>query len=139
MPNQVLSGVVSTVSSAASSQQGVVTFDVEIRVNVPDDVRLQEGLSAVANVSLDSEDGLLVPNQAISGTFDDPRVIVVNGSGFDSRSVVLGSSDGFWTVVQQGLAQGDEVVMEVQAVEAQQLGFGGFRRGGGGNTGGGGR
>ena len=137
LPNQELSGVVSTVSSAATSQQGVVTFDVEIRVNVPQNVRLQEGLSAVANVSLNNEQGLLIPNQAISGTFDNPQVVVMNGNGFQPQPVVLGSSDGFWTVVHQGLAEGQEVLIEVREVQAQQLGFGGFRGGGGGGGGGG--
>ncbi|MDA0769220.1 MAG: hypothetical protein BZY79_05310 [SAR202 cluster bacterium Casp-Chloro-G4] len=138
LPGQTLIGTVSTISSAASNQQGVVTFDVEIVVNVPADLRLQEGLSAVANVALGRERGLLVPNQAIHGSFSQPQVLVSNGGSLEERVVVLGSSDGFWTIVQQGLSEGELYMIEIQDANAQQLGFRGFGGGGGGNPGGGG-
>ena len=131
LPNDVLDGRVANISSAASNQQGVVTFEVDIEVTVPEGLRLQEGLSALANVTLGSETGLLIPVQAITGTFDDPRVLVINGGGVEERSVTLGSSDGFWTIVQGGLVEGDEVVMEVDGTSARQVGFRGV--GGGGN------
>lgn len=139
LPGQTLAGVVSTISSAASNQQGVVTFDVEITVDVPGGLRLQEGLSALANVALSQERGLLVPNDAIHGTFSEPQVLVSSNGSLEERSLVLGNSDGFWTLVQEGLVEGEQVVMEVRDADAQQLGFRGFRGGGGGgNTGGGG-
>ena len=138
LPGRTLTGIVSTVSSAASNQQGVVTFDVEIEINVPADLRLQEGLSAVANVALGREQGLLVPNQAIHGSFSQPQVLVSNGNSLEERTVVLGSSDGFWTIIQEGLAEGEQVMIEVQDANAQQLGFRGFGGGGGGNFRGGG-
>lgn len=137
LPDQTLTGVVSTISSAASNQQGVVTFDVEITVNVPADLRLQEGLSALANVALNQERGLLVPNEAIHGSFSEPQVLISSNGGFVERTVVLGNSDGFWTLVKVGVVEGEQVVIEVQDVDAQQLGFGGFRGGGGGGGGGG--
>ena len=140
LPDQTFSGVVSTISSAASNQQGVVTFDVEITVNVPAELRLQEGLSALANVALNQERGLLVPNEAIHGSFSEPQVLISTDGSFVERTVVLGNSDGFWTLVKAGVVEGEQVVIEVQDVDAQQLGFGGFRGGGGaGRTGGGGQ
>ena len=138
LPGRTRTRIVSTGSSAASNQQGVVTFDVEIEINVPADLRLQEGLSAVANVALGREQGLLVPNQAIHGSFSQPQVLVSNGNSLEERTVVLGSSDGFWTIIQEGLAEGEQVMIEVQDANAQQLGFRGFGGGGGGNFRGGG-
>ena len=138
LPDQTLSGVVSTISSAASNQQGVVTFDVEITVNVPADLRLQEGLSALANVALNQERGLLVPNEAIHGSFSKPQVLISSDGSFEERTVELGNSDGFWTLIKAGVVEGEQVVIDVQDVDAQQLGFGGFRGGGGRSTGGGG-
>ena len=138
LPGQTLTGTVSTISSAATSQQGVVTFDVEIQVHVPDGLRLQEGLSAVANVALSRERGLLVPNDAIHGSISQPQVMVNDRGSLEERNVVLGNSDGFWTIVQAGLSAGDQVVIEVLDANTQQLGFRGFGGGGGGNFRGGG-
>ena len=45
LPNERLAGRVTSVSSAATADQGVVTFDIEIEVVVPERLRLQEGLS----------------------------------------------------------------------------------------------
>ncbi|MCH7626566.1 MAG: hypothetical protein IIC83_11635, partial [Chloroflexi bacterium] len=101
----------------------------------------QEGLSAVANLALGEEEGLLVPSQAIRGTFNAPVVLVKSGVVFREQPVTLGTSDGFWTVVYEGLSEGEEVVIEVRESTVQQLtGFAGFRaRSGGFSRGGGGQ
>lgn len=135
LPNQTLSGSVTNISSSGTSQQGVVTFAVDIEVTIPQGLRLQEGLSAVANVKLNEESGLLVPNQSIKGTFQVPQVQIINGSGFESKTVRLGSTDGFWTIVYDGLSEGDQIVLDVEDTDTEQVGFRGF---GGGNRGGGG-
>ena len=141
LPNERLAGRVTSVSSTATAEQGVVTFDIEIEVAVPEGLRLQEGLSAVANLALGEEEGLLVPSQAIRGTFNAPVVLVKSGAVFREQPVTLGTSDGFWTVVYEGLSEGEEVVIEVRESTVQQLtGFAGFRaRSGGFSRGGGGQ
>ncbi|MCH9009715.1 MAG: HlyD family efflux transporter periplasmic adaptor subunit [Chloroflexi bacterium] len=138
LPNERLTGRVTSVSSTATADQGVVTFDIEIEVVVPQGLRLQEGLSAVANLALGEEQGILVPSQAIHGTFNEPLVLVKSGALFREQPVTLGTSDGFWTIVYAGLSEGEEVVIEVQESTVQQLtGFRGFRArsGGGGGQG----
>lgn len=134
LPNERLTGRVTLLSSTATADQGIVTFDIEIEVAVPEGLRLQEGLSAVANLALGEEEGLLVPSHAIRGTFNEPVVLVKSGSVFREQPVTLGTSDGFWTVVYGGLSEGEEVVIEVQESTVPQLtGFRGFRaRSGGG-------
>ena len=140
-----LQGTVTEISSGASNQQGVVTYPIRIQVQVPSDVTLREGLSAVASIVLREElNVLLVPQQALYGTFDQPIVRVVNEEGkIEERSVELGDSDEFWVAVRTGLTDGDQVAMVSDDVDTGQFSFGQFRRvtgssgrGGGGSRGG---
>ena len=135
LPDRVLEGVVSNVSSTASNQQGVVTFDVKIDVNIPDDITLQEGLSAVAKVGISEERGLLIPTQAVQyGDAGAYVRIVDEDGGIVERPVTLGSSDGFFAIVESGLSEGDRIVMQVLS-ESEfddvdvRFGPGGRRRG----------
>ena len=123
LAGQELTGTVSSVSSKAQSQSGVVSYPISVRVDLPDGVQLVEGLSAVANVVINEEDGLLIPLQSVYGTYQQPMVQIVNGSNAEYREVVLGSSDDFWTVVQQGLSEGEKVVMEVTEASSSTFSF----------------
>ena len=149
-PGQTLEGAVSAIAPAARNQQGVVTYPIRIQMDVPEGMQLREGLSATANIILRQEsDVLLVPQQALYGSFDQPVVRVMTSSGIQERPVVLGNSDDSWTVVRQGLAEGEQVVMEgaqttsdpFAAFRQLRGGFGGGRGGFGGGRppGGGGR
>ena len=139
LPGQTLSGVVSEIASTATNQQGVVTYPVRVRVQVPDNLQLRDGLSAVADLILEQRlNVLLVPQQAIFGSFQAPTVKVQTGLGIVERPVVLGSSDDFWTEVRAGLQEGDRVVMQSSQTATDR--FGAFRQfrsfGGGGGRGG---
>ena len=114
LPDRTLQGIVSSVSSTASNQQGVVTFDVKIYVEIPDDVTLQEGLSAVAKVGISEEQGLLIPNQAVQYGDAGAHVRMMDEDGnIVERPIILGSSDGFMAIVESGLSEGDRIVMQV--------------------------
>ncbi|MFH1560915.1 MAG: efflux RND transporter periplasmic adaptor subunit [Chloroflexota bacterium] len=131
LPGQVLQGTVSSIASAAQSQQGVVSYPISIRVQVPEGVQLREGLSATANIVIREENNvLLVPLQSLYGTFEQPLVQVMNNGNIEDRLVVLGSSDDFWVAVRQGLAVGDQVVMETTQATTSQFGgvAGNFRQ-----------
>ena len=96
------------------SPQGVVAYSISVRVTAPDGLELPEGLSALAQVVIKEErDVLLVPLQALHGSFDSPTVMVQGETGLEERPVVLGISDDFWTVVTEGLTEGETVVMDV--------------------------
>jgi len=125
---QTLTGTVSEIATAATSQQGVVTYPLTIRVEVPPGTQLPEGLSAVASVVIrEDRDVLLVPIDALRGTFQEPTLRVMIGGEIVERPVVLGNSDDFWIVVSAGVAENELIVMEVQGVTTQ--GFGGFGAG----------
>ena len=149
LPGQVLSGAVSEIAAAAQSQQGVVSYPISIRIEVPRGLSLPEGLSAVGSVIIREDRGvLLVPIDAVYGSFEQPVVRVMNNGVAEDRPVSLGNSDDFWIVVESGIVEGDRVIMQSReastagsgfaALRGQFAAFGGnFRRPPGGGPGGG--
>ena len=98
---------------------------------VPEATRLPEGLSAVASVIIrEDRNVLLLPLDALYGTFERPLVRIKFNGTIEERAVVLGNSDDFWVVIEEGVAEAELVVMQVQ--EATTQGFGGFRQFAGG-------
>ena len=145
LANQTLTGIVSSIASVGASQQGVVTYPVTIRVDSSAVGQVPEGLSATAQVIIrERSDAVLIPLQALYGTVQAPTVRVVSGNDIIEREVRLGISDDFWIVVEEGLAEGETISMEVIGSDTSQFGgigatfraVGGF---GGGNRGRGGQ
>jgi len=129
LPGQILSGKISEISSVATTQQGVVTYDIRISIDSISGVELRGGLSAVAEIVLkESKDSLLVPIQALYGSVQQPTVKLVRNGEVIEVPVELGISDEFWTVVTKGLSEGDQIVMKVKEASTTSM-FGG--RGGG--------
>ncbi len=120
---QTLPGTVSSIASVGASQQGVVTYPVTILVESAPGNQLPEGLSATAQVVIrEQTDSLLIPLQALYGSVQSPIVRVVNGDSIVDRQVALGISDDFWVVVEDGLAEGEFVSMEVVGSSTSQFG-----------------
>ena len=140
LPGEVLEGTVSVIASAARNQQGVVSYPLRIQVQLPEGIQLREGLSATASIVIREEgDVLLVPIQALYGSFEQPVVLVMSNGRVEERPVLLGSSDDFWVAVREGLVEGEQVVMEATQASTSQFGFGGgIRSFQSGVTGGGG-
>jgi HlyD family secretion protein len=136
LPDQRFEGIISKIAPAAEGQQGVVTYPISIQVEVPAELQLREGLTAVANIVLSEERNvLLVPQQAHYGSFDQPAVRVLTPTGVEERQVSLGNTDGFWVAVNEGLQEGDQVVMESAAISTTGGGFGQIRTISGGGRG----
>ena len=107
LPNATIPGVVTEIAVEAQNQQGVVSYPIRIRLDIPEGIEPREGLSAVANIVLREERNvLLVPQQALYGSFEQPVVRVMTESGVAERPVSLGSSDDFWVAVNSGVAEG---------------------------------
>ena len=126
LPDQVLAGVIDEIGDGVN-QQGIVEFPLTIALTPPDSVELIEGLSATATIVLNQIDNaLLVPLQAIGGSFTQPTVDVVTESGFITTEVTLGASDDFWVVIESGLTEGQEVLMTIaESVDPLEQLFGG--------------
>ena len=122
LPDQAIEGKVSFVGAEPLELQGVVSYPVRVEIELPQDVNAPEGLSAVARIVLSREtDVLLIPVNAIRGSFDNPVVhLMVNEESVETP-VTLGNSDDFWTVVTDGLNEGDMVV--AVAPEGQDVEF----------------
>ena len=120
---QTLPGTVSSIATVGTSQQGVVTYPVTIRVESSAGSQFPEGLSATAQVVIrEQTDSLLIPLQALYGSVQSPIVKVVNGDDIVDRQVSLGISDDFWVVVEDGLAEGEFISMEVVGSSTSQFG-----------------
>ena len=142
LPGEILSGSVTEIGSP-TNQQGVVSFPVNVRLEVPEDLFLVEGLTATASIVTSEVRGvLLAPTAAVQGSFVQPFIRVSNAGVVEERPVELGASDDFWVVVLSGIAEGEQVVMPVPESGPGFATFGGGF--GGGNAlralqGGGGR
>jgi len=126
LPGVELGGLISKISTEANGQQGLSTYDVEVELVVPRGIDLQNGLTALATVTLGQKTGLLIPNQAIQGNVISPNVLVSRDDELVSQAVVLGDTDGFWTIVEEGLRQGDLIVIDADEASVEQLTFRGF-------------
>ena len=122
LPDQTMAGKVSFVGAEPLEEQGVVSYPVRVEIELPLDVNAPEGLSAVARIVLSREkDVLLIPVNAIRGSFDSPVVHMMVNEVSVETAVTLGNSDDFWTVVTDGLNEGDTVV--AVAPEGQDVQF----------------
>ena len=71
-------------------------------------------------------DQLLVPIQALFGSVDEPQLLISNPDGtLEPRTVSIGISDDFWTVVESGVSEGETLLMTVVGADTSQ--FSGFR------------
>ena len=132
---QLLPGTVTSIAGTGTSQQGVVTYPVRIRLETSESGQLPEGLSATAQVIIrEQTDAILIPLQALYGSVQAPTVRAVVGNDIVERQVTLGISDDFWVVVEEGLDEGETVVMEVVGSSTSEFGGLGatFRAVGGG-------
>ncbi len=124
LKGEVFDGVVTEIAEEGANQQGVVTYAVKSRVDLPEGIELREGLTAVVEMVLNEERNvLLVPQQALYGTFDSPTVRVMTDTGAVERPITLGNSDDFWVAVRTGLQEGDTIVMETAEVTTSGAGF----------------
>ncbi len=133
--DEPLIGNISDIATFGESEQGVVTYPVTIQTEQPAGTQLPEGLSAVAEVIIrEQTDKLLVPIQALFGSVNDPILLISNEDGsLQHRSVTLGISDDFWTVIEDGVSEGETILMTVVGSDTSQFGgFGAIRAFGGG-------
>lgn len=136
LPGVMLNGVVTEIADEAENQQGVITFPIRIRMEVPEGIRPRGGLSAVANIVLQEERNvLLLPQQALYGSFGQPLVRILTDGGVSEIPVELGSSDDFWVSVKAGLSEGDQIILEGADVGGGDFSFRNLRRATGGGFG----
>lgn len=88
--------------------------DVTMRCRVPDDIKVVAGLPVMMVLRLaEPVETLALPLSAVVGSAGTGQVVVITTEGERQvRQVTLGTSDGFWIEITDGLEL-DEVVLEV--------------------------
>ena len=111
--NLTVLGEVSHVSPKSFTSQGLITFPIEIPINMPSDIELKEGMSAVAEVVLYKEqDRILVPLDSVNSVGDINKINVYANETIEERIVELGGNDDFWVAVLSGVEVGEKIVIE---------------------------
>jgi multidrug efflux pump subunit AcrA (membrane-fusion protein) len=101
-----LAAHVTSVASLATSNSGVVSYDVTFTLDQLTS-GLRSGMSASAEVVVKQEEGVSVPSSAISAG----SVTVVRGGKHVSQPVVTGLAGNSSTIVLSGLSAGEQVVL----------------------------
>jgi HlyD family secretion protein len=112
-PGEEFAGRVRKISSAGSTAGNVSNFEIEVEVER--DERLRVGMSSDARVVVrEHHSVLLIPNLALVRNGSGPEVHVADESGSrEGRLVTVstGYSDGFQTIVEDGLREGDVILV----------------------------
>ena len=144
LPNVRLSGKVATVAPAASVQQNVVTYPVQIEFD-PGDAPVKVGMSTSADIQIQQvNNAILVPSRAVQTSGNAKSVTVLQGAQKIPVTVQIetgATSNGQTEITScvdtgnQCLRPGDVVVVPTRTTttttSGQNRGFGGFRGGGG--------
>ncbi len=146
LPNVSLTGKVSQVDTLGTVSQGVVTYNVQVTLDVTNP-QVKPGMSDnVSIVTKVEPDVLLVPNAAVTTRQGVSTVQVMGANGVPTTATVtVGDSNSTMTVITAGLNEGDAVVTRTTTAAktttaATTGGLGGIRipglTGGGGARGG---
>ena len=130
-----LQGKVTTIAPTATSQSGVVTYQIQV-VPTQMDPRLRVGMTATANVVYDQRTGVIcVTNRAIKNQRNVKTVQVLVDGQLVDKQIQTGLANDSNTEVTAGLSAGDEVAIPTtatnQAVPTGAGLFGGAGMGGG--------
>jgi HlyD family secretion protein len=111
LPDEEIKGKVDFISPIGTGLIGVVSYETRITLESPDE-RLRDGMTATAEVIIERRDNVLfMPNRALRGTWEDPRVLVLINGQQEEREITLGLTDGINVEVLSGLEEGDAVVL----------------------------
>ena len=108
--DRLFKGYVKFISPSADEKSG--TFSAEI--HIPNTVRsgIRAGMTARATLFLsDPEPLIAVPNESLIRHNDDADIYKVNNGIAEITRVQLGAQRGTQTIVREGLAEGDTIVI----------------------------
>jgi multidrug efflux pump subunit AcrA (membrane-fusion protein) len=122
LPDQVLEGTVSYVADVAKPAAwwtgNVVRYDATVRL--PQAKNLRPGMSAEVEVTVaEYEDVLTVPVAAVVDTDEGHFCWIKTTSGLIRQAVKLGDTNGAFTIVEEGLREGDRVVLNPTPLEQE--------------------
>lgn len=137
-PGKQFQGQVLEVPLQGTLSQNILTYEVPVSLEGPEDVALKTGMTANLKIVVGQrENVLLVPALAVQQG-EEGNVVMVQDSPQGpavATRIEVGLSDGLYVEVVRGLNEGDQVVIEYQAAEEEMFrfpGMGGIVPGGGG-------
>jgi len=111
LPDREIKGNVTFVSLVGTVRAGIVSYATTITLAGTSE-GLRDGMTATAEVIIERRDNVLViPNRAIRGSLDNPKVWVLVNGKTEEREIALGLSDGRNTEVVLGLDEGETIVL----------------------------
>jgi HlyD family secretion protein len=113
LPDGEFSGVVITIYPVPLEVGGVIVYEAEIELKIPEDSGVRVGMSAEADIVLASRtDILLVPDRAIGEDSEGNSIVnvLIEGDEHEERPVVVGMSDGFDTEIISGVEAGETIL-----------------------------
>ncbi len=131
-PDVSLSGRVTRVDPLGQVTQGVVSYDVQVRV-LSNEVPLRPNMTAIVDIVVDRKEGVLVvPNRAIRRETGGRRYVeILSGDEVRQRFVTTGLSNELVTEIVSGVDDGEEVVVSAPRANVLEQFGGGFTFGGG--------
>ncbi len=120
IPNEKFKGYVSKIAAEGTvSGQGVTTYDVEIIIDEPGELR--SGMNVNASIIVaEARDVLSIPESALNGAKDGKATVYIsNGKerenvvfpdDFEAREVEYGMSNGTLAEIKSGISEGEIVV-----------------------------
>ncbi|MCB0114920.1 MAG: efflux RND transporter periplasmic adaptor subunit [Caldilineaceae bacterium] len=139
-PGQTFTGKVLSVPMQGTLSSGVMIYEVPMSLEGASGLSLLVGMTANAAIATGSADNaLLVPSMAVVN-YGNSYQVLVPGSGEDAQpsavTVGVGLTNGTYTQILDGLAVGDQVLVEMSNSTTSNFRFGGGQSGLSGLTGG---
>lgn len=111
-PARDFAGRVSAIYPTATIQDNVVKYIVTLEVTGDSIEVLRPEMTATVRIALESRTALAVPARAIRREAGQSVVYRRDGRATERRVVRLGWRDGPWVEVADGLAEGDEILLD---------------------------
>ncbi|MDY6845798.1 MAG: efflux RND transporter periplasmic adaptor subunit [Chloroflexota bacterium] len=129
-------GEVVEISPVGNVIQGVVEYDIRIKMQNADD-RIKPGMSAAVNIVVDEkEDVFVVPNDAIVSIDGQDNVYVQRNGSYEAVKITLGSYSDFYSeVIEADIKEGELIVLNPPEEITGEMPFGGPPQGGFGGFG----
>ena len=107
-----LKGKVTKISSAATMQQNVVTYQVTVKLDEYPVGKLKPQMTATVQITLmEKVNVVLAPNEALKQGRGETQAVVMKNGQPEVRTVETGLTDGSYTEITSGLTEGDSVVL----------------------------
>ncbi len=111
IPDKEYNATLYYVSPKGKMDEGVIKFDIEASLKLPEGDFIRAGYSANADIVLETKkDVLLIPEACLQISGDTTSIeLKIDEDTFEKRIIKTGVSDGLKIEVLEGLAEGDEL------------------------------